>query len=114
MDSELAKDQEFISAARQQWMDALTRDQPILKYVKQLTREELDELTHGTDGKEFIDKKTTGKEFLIEWHLFEGCRAGTPVIAQWRATDGGVLPGDRKIRSSCTVHVKRTKGKTPK
>jgi hypothetical protein len=78
-----------------------------MKYVKKLSKDELYEIVGDTDGKKFIEDSITGKEFIVEWHLFE--RENVPVIAQWRYTDCGFLPDGADITSECDIKVKKTK-----
>lgn len=103
-------DSKFIEVARNEWMlDFLKAGEGKVRYMKQLSRAELEErIGKDKDSLDFIDRKTTGKEFVREFHLFE-MDDGTPVIAQWRGTDGGVLPGDCKPKRKTKVEVKRTR-----
>ena len=55
-----------------------------LKYIRQLTLEELPE-----NSIDFYKSKQTGKESAVEYHKFlitSGCNKGVEMIGQWRLT----------------------------
>ena len=76
----------FHEGAKKQWMAYMLSCKDLI-YVKKLNKDELYEIVCETDGKKFIEDSITGKEFIVQWHLFE--RENVPVIAQWRCTDCG-------------------------
>ena len=80
-------DNMFVKEAREDWLNEFMRlSGHELKYIKQLTREEMEAIVDDQEGLEFIDRKKTGKELIREFHLFE-MADGTPVVSQWRVGD---------------------------
>ena len=67
-----------------------------LKYIRQLTLEELPE-----DSIDFYKSKQTGKESAVEYHKFlitSGCNKGVEMIGQWRLTPS-------RSKTTCTATV---------
>ena len=72
----------ILELARQMWIDQFLSKRRNVKYVGQLDRTDID-----PDHLEKMDKLITGKEYLIEYHMFELANA-IPIITQWRPVRG--------------------------
>ena len=84
----LAEETHFISAERQRWISCIANQDTNIAYLRQLSRAEVLKMVPNPDGINFMDNKKTGREFLIEYHLFMKDDV-IPIGAPWRATDGG-------------------------
>ena len=71
-----------LTLARQIWIDQFISKHRNVKYVGQLGRTDID-----PDHLLMMDKLITGKEYLIEYHMFETADE-IPIIAQWRPVRG--------------------------
>ena len=80
-------DSETLKLARQKWIDQFINKRKGVKYVMQLDRSDID-----PDGLRMLDKHKTGKEYLIEYHMFEMSDTKLsdtlPIIVQWRPVPG--------------------------
>jgi hypothetical protein len=95
----VAEDTEFMNKERQRWIKSMTKMEGSgIKYVRQLSRTEIEEMVpYGSDGLRFMDSRVTGKEFLIEYHLFSK-DGDLPIIAQWRNTECGEVRSKRDTK----------------
>ena len=89
-------DGETFKLARQKWIDQFINKRHKVKYVTQLDRSDID-----PEGIRMLDKHTTGKEYLIEYHMFEMSN-GSPIIAQWRPVPG---QGTEDIKTTTMIKV---------
>jgi hypothetical protein len=97
---DIAQDTEFINVERQRFISDFARQDSNITYLRRLSRAEVQDMVPNQDGLNFMDKKKTGSEFWIEYHLF--MKDGeVPIIAQWRATDGGVARTKRGTKPTC-------------
>jgi hypothetical protein len=99
---DIAQDTQFINAERQAWISNFARQDSNITYLRQLSRAEVEEMVPNQEGLRFMDNKKTGREFLIEYHLFMKDE-DVPIIAQWRATDGGEVRTKRGTKPTCRV-----------
>ena len=99
---EIAQDTQFINTERQAWISNFTRQDSNITYQRQLSRAEVEGMVPNQDGIRFMDNKTTGREFLIEYHLFMK-DGDLPIIAQWRVTDGGEVRTRKGTKPTCRV-----------
>ena len=84
-------DSETLKLARQKWIDQFISKRHEVKYVKQLDRSDID-----PDNLKMLDKLKTGREYLIEYHMFE-LSDEIPIIAQWRPLPGKGTGGIKTI-----------------
>ena len=53
-----------------------------MKYIRRIDRDDISEASLN-----FYTKRITGKEILIEYHLFESPKSLIPIVQQWRLVD---------------------------
>ena len=89
-------DSETLKLARQKWIDQFINKRQGVKYVMQLDRSDID-----PDNLKMLDKHKTGREYVIEYHMFELSET-IPIIAQWRPLPG---KGTGEIKSITMIKV---------
>jgi hypothetical protein len=78
------------------WIDQFINKRKGVKYVMQLDRSDID-----PDNLRMLDKHITGREYTIEYHMFEMSDV-LPIIAQWRPLPG---KGTGEIKSITMIKV---------
>ena len=94
-------DSETLKLARRKWIDQFINKRKGVKYVMQLDRSDID-----PDNIKMLDKHITGREYLIEYHMFEMSDTKLsdtiPIIAQWRPFPG---KGTGNIKTTTMIKV---------